>query len=169
MSKAVSVLKKELLEMIPPVVFFFIAFHILALIRSLMLKEYGVSMSAIAGATISALVVGKVVLIADVLPFIDRYPHPKRPLIYNVAWKTVIYTVAALAVHFLEHLIPIWWKTKSLDAAFTTLKDEIVWPHFWAIQICLLVLFFMYCSIRELSRALGEEKVRRLFFGPLEN
>ena len=169
MSKATSFLKKELKEMIPPVIFFFIAFHILAVIRSLMLMQYGISMSAVAGATISALVVGKVVLIADVLPFIDRFPHPRHPLIVNVAWKTAIYTLAALLVHFLEHLIPVWLKYKDLSEAVRKLDDEVVWPHFWALQICMLVLFFMYCSIRELAHAFGEEKARRLFFGPIEH
>lgn len=161
-------LKKEVKEMIPPVIFFFVAFHIICIIRALMLKQYGVSMSAVAGATVAALIVGKVVLLTDALPFIDRYPHPKRPLIYNIVWKTVIYTLAALVVHYLEHLVPVWWKAKSLVEANRTLLDEIVWPHFLAIQLCLLVLFFMYCSIRELGRAIGEEKARRLFFGPLD-
>jgi hypothetical protein len=28
----------------------------------------------------------------------------------------------------------------------------VVWPHFWAIQIFLLVLILMYCTMRELVR-----------------
>ena len=38
------------------------------------------------------------VLIADMLPFINRFPH--RPLIYNVAWKTVIYFVISAVIQF---------------------------------------------------------------------
>jgi len=48
------------------------------------------------------------------------------------------------------------------------LLNEIVWPHFWAIQLWLLVLLFFYCALRELVRALGADRVRRMFFGPLE-
>jgi hypothetical protein len=47
------------------------------------------------------------------------------------------------------------------------LLDEVVWPHFWAIQLWLLVLLFLYCALRELVRALGADEVRRMFFGPL--
>ena len=46
------------------------------------------------------------------------------------------------------------------------LLDKVVWPHFWFIQIWLLVLFFLYCTMRELMRVLGRERVRAIFFGP---
>ena len=120
-------------------------------------------MSTVAGATVAALVVGKVVLIADALPFVNRFPA--KPLMYNVAWKTLIYIVAALVVHYLEHLIPVWWRMRDLAEANRQLGQEIVWPHFWAIQLWLLVLFFVYCAIRELVRAVGPREVRRMFFG----
>jgi len=47
------------------------------------------------------------------------------------------------------------------------LLAEIVWPHFWAIQIMLFVLIVMYCTMHELVRVMGKEKVRRIFFGPM--
>ena len=39
------------------------------------------------------------------------------------------------------------------------------WPHFWGIQILLLILILMYCTMRELARVIGDDKVRRMFFG----
>jgi len=163
LNKLGRLLEKELLELLPPTIFFFIAFHILVLFRALLLRQYGVQTSTVAGATVAALVVGKVVLIADALPFVNRFPE--KPLMFNVAWKTLIYMVAALVVHYLEHLIPVWWRIGDLAAASRQLWQEIVWPHFWAIQLWLLVLFFMYCAIRELVRAVGPREVRRMFFG----
>jgi hypothetical protein len=103
------------------------------------------------------------VLIADALPFVNRFPA--KPLIYNVAWKTLIYVSAALIVHYLEHLIPVWWRVGNLAAANRQLVDEVVWPHFWAIQLWLLVLLFVYCALRELVRAIGPREVTRMFFG----
>jgi hypothetical protein len=163
LNKLGRLIDKEVRELLPPTIFFFIAFHILALFRALILRQYGIQMSTVAGATVAALVVGKVVLFADALPFVNRFPE--KPLMYNVAWKTVIYIVAALIVHYLEHLIPVWWRMGDLAAANRQLGQEIVWPHFWAIQLWLLVLFFLYCAIRELVRAVGPREVRRMFFG----
>jgi hypothetical protein len=70
-------------------------------------------MPAAAGATVGALLVAKVVLIADNLPVINRFPE--KPLLYNVAWKTTIYVLAALVVHYLEHLVPVWWRVGNVD------------------------------------------------------
>ena len=47
------------------------------------------------------------------------------------------------------------------------LLAEIAWPRFWAIEIILLVLILMYCTMHELVRVIGKEKVRRIFFGPM--
>ena len=156
-------LVREFREVIPPAIFFLIGFHMLALTRSLMLREYGVHAAAAAGATVGALLVAKVVLIADSLPVINRFPE--RPLVYNVAWKTTIYVLAALVVHYLEHLVPLWWRLGDLGAANHRLLGEIVWPHFWVVQLWLVVLLFMYCAMRELIRAIGPREVRRMFFG----
>ncbi len=156
-------LKHEFHEVLPPTIFFLIAFHIVVIDRRLMLREYGLPLSSIVGATVGALLIAKVVLITDKFPFINRFPG--KPLIYNVAWKTAIYMAAAVLIHYLEHLVPIWWRTGDLATANRHLTTEIVWPHFWAIQLWLIVLLFVYCSLREMVRAIGREKVVDLFFG----
>src|SRR2546425_7906293 len=86
-------LKHEFHEVLPPTIFFLIAFHIVVIDRRLMLREYGLPLSSIVGATVGALLIAKVVLITDKFPFINRFPG--KPLIYNVAWKTAIYMAAA--------------------------------------------------------------------------
>jgi hypothetical protein len=156
-------IKHELLELVPPAIFFLIAFHLLTVTRALMLRQYGVRVSALAGATIGALLVAKVVLVADLLPAVNRFPQ--KPLIYNVVWKTAIYVVGAVLVHYLEHLIPVWWREGSLVAANRRLVAEVIWPHFWVVQIWLVVLLFVYCTMREFVHALGAQKVKVMFFG----
>jgi len=155
--------KHELRELLPPTIFFFVTFHIIVLSRALMLREYGVKISTVAGATIGALLVAKVVLIADHLPVINRFPE--KPLIYNVVWKTAVYWLGASVMHYLEHLIPLWWRTGDLAGANHQLLNEIVWPHFWAIQLWLIVLLLVYCSLREFVRVVGRREVARMFFG----
>jgi hypothetical protein len=112
---------------------------------------------------VASLVLGKVVLIADMLPFINRYPD--KPLMFNVVWKTAIYTLVSVVVHYVEHLVDYWRETGSLPAANRTLFAHIVWPHFFAIQILLVVMIFSYCVIRELIRVLGKRRAMEIFFG----
>ena len=164
MSKLSTTLKKEFFELLPPTIFFFVALHIVAFIRVLMLKGTGISPLSTVSIAIAALILGKAVLLADMLPMINRFPN--KPLIYNVAWKTLIYLLAATLIHYVERLIDFWRQAGSFVAGNEKLLAEIVWPHFWAIQIILFVLIVMYCTMHELVRVIGKEKVLRIFFGP---
>ena len=163
MSKLAEKTKEEIEALLPPTIFFFVALHIVALIRVLMLKGTGIAAGTSVAVAVAALILGKAVLLADMLPFINRYPT--KPLIYNVVWKTVLYTLVALLIHYLEHLVDFWRQTGSLVAGNRKLLAEIVWPHFLAIQILLIVMIFSYCTIRELARVLGEDKLIEMFFG----
>ena len=163
MSKLTHSLKHLVREMIPPAAFFFVSFQLLALTRALMLKRYGIEATTFLAATIGALVAAKVVVLADLLPFINRFP--KRPLIWNIAWKTGIYFFAAFAVRYLEELFHFYRSQGTLLDANRHLLDEVAWPHFWAIQIWLTVLLLVYCTMQELRRALGHERVMAMFFG----
>jgi hypothetical protein len=158
-------LKEEFFKLLPPMIFFFVALHIVAFIHVLMLKKTGIASSSSISIAVAALILGKAVLIADILPFINRFPN--RPLIYNVAWKTVIYWLLSVAIHYVERLIEFWRHAGSFGAANQKLLAEIIWPHFWAIQIILLVLIVIYCTMHELVRVIGKEKVMRIFFGPM--
>jgi hypothetical protein len=167
MSKISAKIKEEFDALLPPTIFFFIALHFVALIRVLMLKGTGIALGTSISVTVAALILGKAVVIADLLPIINRYPD--KPLAYNVAWKTAIYFVVAALVHYLERLVDFWREAGSFIAGNEKLLAEIVWPHFWAIQIVLLVLILMYCTMSELTRVIGGDKVRRMFFGPMQS
>jgi hypothetical protein len=165
MTNLSTTLKKEFFELLPPTIFFFVALHIVAFVRVLMLKGTGLKPLSTMSIAVAALILGKAVLIADMLPMINRFPN--KPLIYNVAWKTLIYLLAATLIHYLERLIDFWRQTGGFVTGNQKLLSEIIWPHFWAIQIILLVLVVMYCTMHELVRVIGREKVLRIFFGPM--
>ena len=165
MSKILSKLKEEFLALLPPTIFFFVALHIVAFIRVLTLKDTGISPLSSVSIAVAALILGKAVLLADMLPMINRFPN--KPLIYNVAWKTLIYLVVSALIHYLERLIDFWRQAGGFVAGNAKLLSEIIWPHFWAIQLILFVLILIYCTMHELVRVIGKEKVLRIFFGPL--
>ena len=165
MSKLSTKLKEEFFALLPPTIFFFVALHIVTFVRVLALKGTGISPLSSMSIAVAALILGKAVLIADMLPLINRFPN--KPLIYNVAWKTLIYLLASAVIHYVERLIDFWRQAGSFVAGNEKLLAEIVWPHFWAIQIILFVLIVMYCTTHELVRVMGKDKVLRMFFGPM--
>ena len=158
-------LKEEFFKLLPPTIFFFVALHLVTFIRVLIAKGSHFEPLSTISIAIASLILGKAVLIADMLPPINRYPN--KPLAYNIAWKTVTYLLMASVIHYLERLIDFWRQTGGFVAGNQKLLAEIVWPHFWAIQLILLVLIAMYCTIHELVRVIGREKLLRIFFGPL--
>ena len=89
MTKLSTKLKEEFFRLLPPTIFFFVALHIVAFVRMLALKGTGISPLSSMSIAVGALILGKAVLIADMLPMINRFPN--KPLIYNIAWKTLIY------------------------------------------------------------------------------
>lgn len=156
-------IKHEYLEMLPPAIFFFIAFMMILVSKRLILSEYGIFWSGFGAACVGAVMVAKVVLIVDKLSFVNRFAG--RKLAYAASWKCLIYVLAANLVQYLEHVMPLLLKHKGLAEAHRLFMAETVWPHFWLIQMWLTVLFFVYCALRELVRVIGRDKVVHLFFG----
>ncbi|MGI9232442.1 MAG: hypothetical protein ACR2RD_02325 [Woeseiaceae bacterium] len=164
MNKFFQRLKQEILGVIPTAIFFFVAFQLLALTRTLILREYEIPIDTFFAATVGALIIAKVVVVVDLLPFVNRFPD--KPLIYNVLWKTAIYFVAAILVRYAEHLISFVRKYGNFADANSHLVNEVVWPHFWLVQIWLFVILLIYCVLTELARVFGRERVRAVFLGP---
>jgi hypothetical protein len=165
MARAIEKLREEFLKMLPPTIYFFIALHIVSFIRVLMLKQTVIAPTTSVSVAVLALILGKAVLIADMLPAINRFPE--KPLIYNIGWKTAIYLLVSVVVHYLERLVEFGRQAGGFVAGNEKLLAEIVWPHFWALQIVLFMLILIYCTTTEMARVLGKDRLRRIFLGPL--
>jgi len=164
MHKILEKLKEEFFAVLPPTIFFFLALHLVTFIRVLIARGSHFEPLSTMSIAVAALILGKAVLIADLLPAINRYPD--KPLFYNVAWKTAIYWLMATVIHYVERLIEFSRQAGGIVAGNEKLLTEIVWPHFWAIQIILFILILVYCTAHELGRIIGRKKMLRLFFGP---
>ena len=165
MRRAIEKLREEFLKMLPPTIYFFIALHIVSFIRVLMLKQTVIAPTTSVSVAVLALILGKAVLIADMLPAINRFPE--KPLIYNIGWKTAIYLLVSIVVHYVERLVEFGRQAGGFVAGNEKLLAEIVWPHFWALQIVLFMLILIYCTTTEMARVLGKDRLRRIFLGPL--
>lgn len=161
LKKAGHVIGREFWEIIPPTLFFFIAFSLLLFTKILVLKEHGIDAWDWGGAVVGALIVGKVVLVVDKFSFVDRYPE--KPLIWNAVWKTLIYLVAATMVRYLEQLLPLMFHGSGFAEAHRTIEAQLNWEDFLLIHMWLAILLFVYCCLRELVRHIGPRKVARMF------
>jgi len=163
MEKILKIIKREFIEVLPPTLFFFIAFNVITISKKLMLEQYGIKFSGFVNAAVGALIVAKALLVADEIKFINKYPD--KPLIYNIVWKTFLYLLVTLIVQYIEGIIPLVLKYHSVKIAIERGWDEIIWPHFWAVHIVFVFLLSLYVSFRELARTIGEKKFLHIFLG----
>jgi len=165
MAERFAKLKEEFFKLLPPTIYFFVTLHIVAIVRVLMSRGTGLPASSTMSIAVASLILGKSVLLADMLPAINLYPE--KPLIYNIAWKSTIYLFMSALIHYLERLYDFSKQAGGIVAGNEKLLAEIVWPHFWAIQILLLSLIVAYSTTHELVRYIGADRAKQIFFGPL--
>jgi len=164
MGKAVAVMKREFLGILPAMIFFTLLFNVVAYTRALMLQHYSINLTVSAGATILALVVAKVIVVVDLFPFASRFAG--RPVIYSALWRTALYSVFVLFLQYLEEFIPAVWVGHDVVAANRTVFEELSWEKFVAVHIWLTLGIFMYCAATEIAGSLGRKQFHELLFEP---
>ena len=163
MSRAVQWLKHKGGELLPIALFFFVVFNVRTITDALVFGRGTATPFSVLRLAVLALIVGKVLLLTDLLPFVNAFPG--KPLIYNTLWKSLMYGLAALLYRLLEPLIPLIRRYHSLSDALPPYRANVDWSRFWGIQIWLFALLLLFVAARELVRAIGGGRVvGELFF-----
>ena len=167
MHGSLTFLKKELLERLPPMVFFLVVFHLLSLVRVILEQQYHFTAISAASATIAALVVAKSILLANATPLFHWFSEQR--LIHNVLWRIALYMLIIILFQYLEGMILLWSKTGSFTSTQEHIINNIDWPHFWVSHLMLLMLV-AFCALgTELVQALGPRRALDLFIHPRTN
>src|SRR5215813_14128977 len=103
MSLSVAKIKEEFRKILVIAVFFSIGFCLIHLSDRLLIAGSGVQIPGITKAIIGGLIVAKVLLIVDVLPFVNAFPH--RPVAYNIGWKSSLYVIAGVIFLYVEPFV----------------------------------------------------------------
>lgn len=159
----INFLKKEMIHLIPIILYFFICFSIVLCAQTLLLQPGDIHYMSYVSAVIGAIFAGKVILIAENLKFVNSFSN--KPLIYNIPWKFFIYAFFVILLQIVEHLIRKFLASGNLDASYLQMVEEIHRPMFWGLQILILVIFFIFTVFSELAKAIGNKKIKKIFFG----
>ena len=161
-SKLLAFVIRELREAIPPTLFFAIGFNLIVLTTQLLLADYLVHFANFMLVTMSALIVGKSVLVANALPFFRRFDG--APLIQPVLFKAAVYWLVVFLVRFMERIAEYSFSGGTISGIPEYVANHFSWHRFFAIQIWIFVLFLVYTSIVELNARLGHGELVRIFF-----
>jgi hypothetical protein len=155
-------LAEELRHALPAIVFFVVGFNFVAFSMNLVLAQYFIHAGGFLVATMAALVVGKVVLVADKMPFLRRFDT--APLIRPILFKTLVYWAFVFVARLIEAWVHYAVDTGRVAgfAAFTA--QQFSWHRFLFIQLWILVLFLIDTTASELNAAFGHGELRRILF-----
>lgn len=154
--------KREFLRVFPAFLFFWGAFCLINFTQGLMLHAKGISPYSYWAIFFAASVVAKVLVVIDHLPFIE--PFGKKPLIYNIVWKTLLYAVASYIVRIIFRLTPFIYKTGNFQEGYHTFREVVHPTEFNAIQIWYTALFFTFVFSREFIKIIGLRRTYQILF-----
>jgi hypothetical protein len=164
MRKFGAAVAREVLEAVPPMIYFTVVFHAVAITKVAILRDYDLTATGSAFAVVGALLVSKAILVTDKRRFTNLLSA--GPLLYNVLWKAAVFSVFTLIFCVAEELVHLLTKYRSLGGAVQHLGTEGRWHYFWLYQMWLYGSLVMYCLVMEQGHRLGARNFRELLLAP---
>lgn len=163
MPKVVAKLREEVRKVFLTAVFFSIGFGIIIVHNRLLTTGSGIQVPSFTRAVVGGLIVAKLLLSVDLLPFVHAFP--RKPLVHNIAWKTSLYIAASVIFFYVRPLVEGLFKRMGLASSHIRAWNELLHPRTWATLIWVAVLLLAFVTMQELSRVIGKDQMRRIFFG----
>lgn len=162
MTRIGAAIAHEAREALPAFFFFFVAFHMIAITKTVTLNGYAISTGSSAVATLGAAIVAKAVLLVEKLPLARWF---SGRAVHSILWKALLFGVVAMLFRIVEEVVSVIAKGGSTLAAAEHLENRLSWSHFLVMQMWLFALLVLYCLASELVGALGPRRVREMLFG----
>jgi hypothetical protein len=161
-AKAGRFMLHEVKLVLPPTIYFLFAFNFIVFTTNLMTRPYWFTLEHLFVATTLALVVGKVILVADKFSLGRRYHH--RPMIQTIVYRTIFYTLVVGLVRAVEAGIHLEFDHRGFSVAWAEAANAFTWKRFIGVQVWLMVCFALYVTVTELNRRLGPGRLTHLLF-----
>ncbi len=114
-------------------------------------------------AVVNALVLSKIMLIAEGLHFARRFED--KPLIYPIAYKSIAFTTLLMAAYIAEEIAVGLFHGKTVAEGFPEIGGGGA-VGVLTIGVIMGIALVPFFSFRELARVIGEAEFRTLMLGP---
>lgn len=140
--------------------FLLIVLLLLKLYGEVLLDQYGIRPENKSSLLVNALILGKVILIAEVIRLGNRVSFFTP--IFSIVLRSFLFALALFSFHVLEHLVVAYWHGKPLLSSlseFGNLKRDI------AVVVIMTIALFPYHGFKELQKITGNTKLFSHLFG----
>ena len=138
-------------------------FALMLLNEAVILKKPNLNVLGQGFAVINALVMAKVMLIADDLGFGRQLDD--LPLIWPIFYKAVAFGLLFVVFHEFEHYVVAWFAGKTQAYSLPTLAGG-TWAGVACVWAAMAVSLAPFFAIREISKLVGVGRVWRLMLQP---
>jgi hypothetical protein len=141
--------------------YLWIVFGFLVVHESIVLSQHQINFAAHGLALINALVFAKVMLVAEDLHLGHRF-HDK-PLVYSIVFKSILFAVALICFHVLEHVLIGMWHGETIAESILAVGVNKL-SGIVSLGIIGTVALAPFFILSEVSRAIGPDNFWALFF-----
>lgn len=152
---------REVRQLVPAWLFFFLSFSLLRLTQTAVLEEFGVDVIPPSHVLAGSLIVAKALMTVDALRIFRRLED--RPIIVVALIKTVIYGIVVFFFEYSETLFE--FRGEGISRGSLEFAHRMESLRFWVIQVWLVILLFVYSTLRGFAHRLGRGRFRRLLIG----
>lgn len=156
-------MKEEVRKILVVAGFFSTGFVLIHVCNRLLTEGSHVELTSLTRCVFGGLIVAKVLLTVDLLPFIHAFPG--RPLVNNIAWKSSLYVAAGVIFLYIEPLVKNLFRGAGLYASHSRAWHDLMLPRTWANVLFLAMLMAVFVTFQELSRVIGKDQLKYMFFG----
>jgi hypothetical protein len=143
------------------VLYMAIFFGVFTTYRRLLLAHYQIDYAEYGVSVIRALVLAKVVLVAETLRLGRGFED--KPLVVPTLYKTLLFTICVVLFSGGEELVRSFIHGKGLTAAVDDVMSQLDFERL-AKALVVFFAFIPFFMVRELGRVLGKGAIARLFF-----
>jgi hypothetical protein len=163
MAGAVAKAKEEVRKILVVALFFSAGFCLIHVSNRLLTEGSSVEIASLARAIFGGLIVAKVLLSVDLLPFVNAFPG--RPLAQNIVWKSSLYIAGGVIFLYIEPFLKNLLKGAGVFASHSQAWQELMLPRTWATLIWVAMLMSVFVTLKELSRLIGKDDLKHMVFG----
>jgi len=141
--------------------YLWVVFGMSAIHETIILSQHQINYVSHGLAVVNALVFAKVMLVAEDFHLGHRFQD--RPLIYSVLFKSILFAIALISFHIVEHVLIGMWHGKPMGESIAEVGANRL-AGIVSLGIIGTVALAPFFLLREISRAIGKDKFWALFF-----
>ncbi|MGC1179960.1 MAG: hypothetical protein WA884_13310 [Methyloceanibacter sp.] len=156
-----QILLDEAKKFIGIFVYLVIVFGLFVLHEWVVLSNQHISYRFYGFALINALVLAKIILVAEGLHFADRFRE--KPLAYPIVYKSLAFTILLICAYIAEEIIVAMLHGKTAVQGMPDIGGGTI-GGFTSVAIIMCVALIPFFAFREISRVFGEAELHALVF-----